>query len=132
MVVPHVAVRRQVRHPLPGGGRARRPEGEPGSQSTRPGGKQLRSVAFLENRNPVLQQSDQELSWLFSADVVAQGVEGKPLAEAPMKITPEVPGEFIWKSPAQLVFKPENPWGLDQSFTAELAREFKTFGGETL
>ena len=90
----------------------------------------FRSVAFLENRNPVLQHCDEELSWLFSTDVVAQPDVGKPLAAAPVKINPEVSGEFVWKSSKQLVFKPANAWQLDQSFTAELAQGFKACGGE--
>ncbi len=106
------------------------PTGNPEAKAPDPIKKSFRSVAFLENRNPVLQHSDQELSWLFSTDVVAETAVGKPLAQAPLKINPEVPGEFIWQSPKQLVFKTKNPWKLDQSFTAELSGEFKAVGGE--
>lgn len=90
----------------------------------------FRSVSFMENRNPVIQQSDQIVSWLFNADVVAQSAVGKPLAQPPMKFNPDVPGDFVWQSTKQLVFKSKTPWKLDQSFTAELLGEFKTVNGE--
>ena len=90
----------------------------------------FRSIAFLENLNPVLQKSDQELSWRFNVDVVAQTAVGKPLTEAPLKMSPEVPGEFTWQSPKQLIFKAKDLWKLDQSFTAEMASDFKAIGGE--
>ena len=131
VLVPNVASGDKSGIRYPGADEPAAPRENPEAKAPAPAESSFRSVAFMENRNPVLQQSDQELSWRFSADVVAQGVEGKPLAEPPIKLNPAVPGEFIWKSPAQLVFKPKNPWRLDQSFTAELAREFRALGGET-
>lgn len=103
----------------------------PADQAPEAVANSFRSVAFLENRNPVLQQGDQELSWRFSTAVVAQSEVGKPLAQPPIKITPAVPGEFTWQSPAQLVFKPQRPWRLDQAFIAELTRDITAAGGET-
>lgn len=130
IMVPHVAsgLKAGIRYPesAQASATAANPEVKtPVSEET-----SFRSIAFLENRNPVLQKSDQEVTWLFSADVVEQAMIGKPLAEAPLKINPEVPGEFAWQSPKQLVFKPKNSWQLDQSFTAELASNFKASGGE--
>lgn len=89
----------------------------------------LRSIAFLDNRNPILQKPDQELSWQFNEAVVEAAETGKPLAIAPLKITPAVAGEFQWKTPTLLVFKPAKPWVLNQSFTAELIGELITPGG---
>jgi uncharacterized protein YfaS (alpha-2-macroglobulin family) len=106
------------------------PPENPQAAVTPPGENSFRNVAFLENRNPVLTKSDQELSWLFNADVVAQPAVGKPLGEAPLKFNPEVAGKFTWQSPRQLVFKPKNPWPLGQSFTAELPPGLKAAGGE--
>lgn len=101
-----------------------------GAPKTAPeGGTTLRSIAFLENRNPVIQQPDEELSWSFNEAVVeAEGV-GKPLEKSPLKLTPEVAGAFQWKTPTQLVFKPAKSWAQSQSYTVELTGEFKTFGG---
>ena len=90
----------------------------------------LRSIAFLDNRNPILKQPDQELSWQFNEAVVEAAEVGKPLAIAPLKITPEVAGEFQWKTPSVLVFKPAKPWVLNQSFTAKLMGELITSGGD--
>lgn len=90
----------------------------------------LRSIAFLDNRNPVLQKPDEELSWLFNEDVVEATELGKPLARGPLKITPEVAGAFQWRTARELVFKPARSWSLNQSYTAELVGEFKTAGGD--
>ncbi|MCX6878263.1 MAG: MG2 domain-containing protein [Verrucomicrobia bacterium] len=130
VAVPHVPSdnKADVRYPatdLPAA-----PTGDPEGTAPVAADHSFRSVAFLENRNPVLQQSDQELTWLFSADVVAQPDVGKPQAGVPMKINPEVAGEFIWKSPAQLVFKPRNAWSLNRSYTAELSPDFKASSGD--
>jgi uncharacterized protein YfaS (alpha-2-macroglobulin family) len=89
----------------------------------------LRSIAFLDNRNPVIQQPDEELSWSFNEDVVEATGVGKALARSPLKITPEVTGVFQWKTPTRLVFKPAKPWAQSQSFVVELIGEFKSFGG---
>lgn len=131
VVVPNVGSDDKSGIRYPAADKPAAPPENPAVKPPAPVETSFRSVAFMENRNPVLQQSDQELSWRFSAEVVAQGVVGKPLAEPPIKLTPAVPGEFVWKSPAQLIFKPKVPWRLDQSFTAELARDFKAVGGET-
>ncbi len=130
VAVPHVAsdVKAGIRYPESAQPAA--PTVNPEGKAPAPEEASFRSVAFLENRNPVLQKSDQELSWLFSTEVVGQPAVGKPLAEVPMKINPEVPGEFTWQSPKQLVFKPKNSWRLDQSFTAELSGDIKAIGGE--
>ena len=131
VVVPHVAsgVKAGVRYPE--SDKPAAPTATAAAKAAAPAEGRFRSVAFLENRNPVLQQSDQELSWQFSADVVATPDVEKPLVEAPVKISPEVAGEFFWKSPKQLVFKPRSPWQLDQSFTAELPPGLKALAGET-
>jgi uncharacterized protein YfaS (alpha-2-macroglobulin family) len=131
LVVPHVASDNKAGIRYPEADKPDAPVENPQANAPAPGVKSFRSVSFLENRNPVLLKSDQELSWLFSADVVAQSAVGKPLAQAPMKFNPEVAGEFSWKSPKELLFKPKNPWLLGQSFTAELAGDFKASGGET-
>jgi alpha-2-macroglobulin len=131
LTAPHVASENKAGIRYPEADQPAAPVENPQVKVPAPGEKSFRSVAFLENRNPVLLKSDQELSWLFSADVVAQTTVGKPLTEAPLKFNPAVAGEFTWQSPKQLVFKPKNPWQLDQSFTAELAGEFKASGGET-
>ncbi len=130
IVVPHVSSGNKSGIHYPESDKPAAATENPETKAPASSDNSFRSVAFLENKNPVLQQPDQELSWLFSADVVAQPDVGKPLAEAPMKINPDVPGEFMWKSPKQLVFKPVNAWQLDQSFTAELFREFKAVGGK--
>ena len=71
----------------------RRPRRKAAPARTSPADKStLRSIAFLENRNPVIQQPAQELSWLFNEDVVEAAEVGKPLARNPLKITPEVAG----------------------------------------
>jgi uncharacterized protein YfaS (alpha-2-macroglobulin family) len=130
LAVPHVASDNKSGIRYPESDKPPAPPENPQAPATPPGENSFRNVAFLENRNPVLTESDQELSWLFNADVVAQPAVGKPLAEAPMKFNPEVAGEFTWQSPKQLIFKPKDPWPLGQSFTAELPPGLKATGGE--
>jgi uncharacterized protein YfaS (alpha-2-macroglobulin family) len=130
ITVPHVPsnIKAGIRYPETGGGTA--PGDATGIQTTTREDNSFRSIAFLENRNPVLQRSDQPLSWLFSTDVVDQAAVGTALAEAPLKIHPELAGTFLWQTPKQLVFQPEKPWHLDQSFTAEVSGDFKASGGQ--
>jgi alpha-2-macroglobulin len=130
LVAPHVASDNKKGIRYPESHHPATPTENPATKTAVTEENSFRSIAFLENLNPVLQKSDQELSWRFNVDVVAQTAVGKPLTEAPLKMTPEVPGEFTWQSPKQLVFRPKEPWKLDQSFTAEMASDFKALGGE--
>jgi len=134
VAVPHVpsANKSGVRYPgpdqpaAPTGNSA----GDPAGNPPQPADNSLRSVAFLENKNPVVQQPNQDLTWLFSTEVVGQSEVATPPAAPPMKINPEVAGEFIWQSPTQLVFKPKGSWSLNRSYTAELVPGFKASGGQ--
>ena len=112
-----------IRYPDAGSVAPPKPEDKPKPETA--GKPPLRSIAFLDNSNPVLQQPDQPLSWLFNGDVVDAASVGKPASPAPLKITPPVDGEFVWQTPAKLLFKPAKPWSLNQSFTAELGADFK-------
>jgi alpha-2-macroglobulin len=129
--VPHVPSGDKAGIHYPESSRQNPPRNGGAPAETTGGKATLRSIAFLENRNPVVQKPDEELSWLFNEDVVEASEVGKPLARGPLMITPEMAGAFQWKTPAQLVFTPAKPWAQGQSYTAELIGEFKTFDGNT-
>jgi alpha-2-macroglobulin len=126
VAVPHVPSDDKAGIRYPEGTRPETPPDDDPAKVAQAGEATLRSIAFLDNRNPILQRPDEELSWQFNEAVVEAAEAGEPLVIAPLKITPEVTGEFRWETPTRLVFKPARPWVLNQSFTAELVGEMIT------
>lgn len=101
----------------------------PASQKAEEDQLALRSIAFLENRNPVIHQPGEELSWTFNQDVVEKAAVGKILTEIPIKLTPSVAGSFQWKTESQLIFKPSTSWAHNQQYTAEMINPFASIDG---
>jgi uncharacterized protein YfaS (alpha-2-macroglobulin family) len=104
--------------------------GEAGNpQPGQAGGTTFHSAAFMENKEPVLMRADETVRWLFSENVVPSEDLGKKLANPPMKMIPEIPGDYQWKSAAELVFAPTEEWRPNKSFKAELNNNFTTHDG---
>lgn len=59
------------------------------------------------------------LRWRFSAPMVGAAEIG-PAAEPPAHLLPPVAGRFVWKDERELVFTPDEPWPLCQSFEVRL------------
>jgi uncharacterized protein YfaS (alpha-2-macroglobulin family) len=127
--VPHVPSGDKAGIRYPESNKQEPPQKEGASKETAAGKATLRSIAFLGNRNPVIQKPDEALSWSFNEDVVETAEVGKPLERNPLKITPEVAGAFQWRTASELVFMPAKPWVQGQSYAAELTGELKTSGG---
>ena len=86
-------------------------------------------AAFMENKEPVLNKANESLTWLFSENVVPQDQVGKKLAKPPLKMLPNMPGDYHWKSARVLVFTPKEEWRPNKSFKVTPDSEFITCDG---
>lgn len=91
--------------------------------------KSFHSAAFMDNREPVLNKADESVRWLFSQSVVAAEDVGRPVINPPMKMIPDMPGTYQWKSTRELVFSTSGEWRPNKSYRAELNNDFKAHDG---
>jgi hypothetical protein len=78
VTVPHVPSDDKAGIRYPAAERKATPPDEKPAKAAQADKATLRSIAFLDNRNPVIEKPDQELSWQFNEAVVDAAEVGKP------------------------------------------------------